>query len=250
MSNGDNNLTLTIVLNNAACLDALEAGHRELQAGQQRVETELARLSAVVELLLAKCKQHPTEEEIVPETGVEDEVIQETGRTHGVRPPPVEPGYELEVAVAIEVIVAVASIAVANVAAPNAELQTKLMVGAVLISSRVSSVQGEFGKDFKRKRKHVFGDEWDLKAEQIMVLHDEMLEVLDWKFMHEENNKLLGLYEKPMQERDKATWEGYNGKAKRLSDIALEGKGILEGRENDENLTRTRRSERLRLRKR
>ncbi|KAL5775825.1 hypothetical protein ACOSP7_013382 [Xanthoceras sorbifolium] len=163
MSNGDNNLSPTIVLNNTTRLDALEvghrelqAGHRELQAGQQRVETELARLSAVVELLLARGKRHPTEGEVVPETRVEDEVIQETGRTHGVRPPPVEPGYELEVVVAIEVTVAVANIAVANVAAPNAELQAKLMVGAVLISSRVSSMQGEFGKTFKRKKKHMF----------------------------------------------------------------------------------------------
>ncbi|KAL5739961.1 hypothetical protein ACOSP7_028843 [Xanthoceras sorbifolium] len=109
------------------------------------------------------------------------------------------------------------------------------MSGAVLIASRVSSMQGEFGKVFKRKRKHVLRDEWETKSEQIMVLQDDMLEVLYWKFMHEENNKLLGLYEKAKQEKDEATWKGYNGRAKRISDVALEGKGILKGRGNDEN---------------
>ncbi|KAL5787824.1 hypothetical protein ACOSP7_004773 [Xanthoceras sorbifolium] len=200
---------------------------------------------------------------------VKREVIQEARQTHGISPPPVEPKYEtdekdeeqvtvpenkeIEVrpseTVNTQQAIAVTNVAAANVAF-NAELQAKLMAGAVLIASRVSSMQGEFGKVCKRKRKHVLRDEWETKTKQIMVLQDEMLEVLFWKFMHEENNKLLGLYEKAKQEKDEATWEGHNGRAKRISDVALEGKGILEGRGNDENLTRTRRLERLRLRER
>ncbi|KAL5777032.1 hypothetical protein ACOSP7_009958 [Xanthoceras sorbifolium] len=86
----------------------------------------------------------------------------------------------------------------------NAELQAKLMADEALNSSGISYMQGEFDKVCKRKRKLVLSDEWEMINEQIMVLQDKLLEALDWKFMHEENKILLGLYEKAMQERDEA----------------------------------------------
>ncbi|KAL5740996.1 hypothetical protein ACOSQ2_030176 [Xanthoceras sorbifolium] len=89
MSNGDNDRAPTVIQPNRVYIDALEVGQRELRA-------DLTRMMGILERIAASVDRLPIEGDVVLGVGMEGEVNQHTGRTHGVRTTPVNPLYDVD----------------------------------------------------------------------------------------------------------------------------------------------------------
>ncbi|KAL5805443.1 hypothetical protein ACOSQ4_028176 [Xanthoceras sorbifolium] len=91
MSNEEIEQSQTVTPSNRVRFEALEAGQLTLEAGQRELRADMTRVLRALEGLSGRRGKSPVEGDVVPGVVMEAEVDQNTGRTHGVRTPPVNP---------------------------------------------------------------------------------------------------------------------------------------------------------------